>query len=424
MTWIAHLSHGCHWRLVRQCMRIALTDKPPVAPTLWFFFQRAIRSLLLAATTISVATAHPGPHAHDEHGPPAGATLVAPDDGDDASDCSAADAAGHVQIAVDGDVRTITADGIPTHATGQFPNRNNPNTIRAQRYSFRMPTRPTINKQPTYVGGWIYGIALNGVPFDPDTNEFWQGDRRLGWRYDALSGKINLGLDANMAHVQPTGAYHYHGVPSGLVAELSRETKPKMIHIGYAADGFPIYTGYGHAKADDPTSELKKLRSSYRLRTGTRPGGDRGPGGKYDGTFTQDFEYVAGSGDLDECHGRVGVTPEYPEGTFYYAVSDEFPFISRYLRGTPDASFRHPAARGGPGGGPPGGGPPGQGFGPPGGGPPRGFGPPGMGPPGGGPPPGGRRGPPGQGFGPPGQSFGPPPRGQGSPPNGERPPQS
>ena len=51
-----------------------------------------------------------------------------------------------------------------------------------------------------------FGVALNGVPFDPGTAEYWENDRSSDWRYDALSGKINLGLDQNNAHVQPNGA--------------------------------------------------------------------------------------------------------------------------------------------------------------------------------------------------------------------------
>ena len=43
------------------------------------------------------------------------------------------------------------------------------------------------------------------------------------------------------------------------------------------------------------------------------------------GAFTQDFEYEEGYGDLDECNGRVGVTPEFPEGIYYYVVTDAFP---------------------------------------------------------------------------------------------------
>jgi hypothetical protein len=39
---------------------------------------------------------------------------------------------------------------------------------------------------------------------------------------------------------------------------------------------------------------------------GHAPSGSAGPGGNYDGTFVQDWEYAAGTGDLDECNGRTG----------------------------------------------------------------------------------------------------------------------
>jgi hypothetical protein len=51
------------------------------------------------------------------------------------------------------------------------------------------------------------------------------------------------------------------------------------------------------------------------------------------GAFTQDFEYIPGYGDLDECNGRIGVTPEFPDGIYYYMVTDEFPYFSRCLKG-------------------------------------------------------------------------------------------
>ncbi|MBU6180830.1 MAG: YHYH protein, partial [Verrucomicrobia bacterium] len=102
-----------------------------------------------------------------------------------------------------------------------------------------------------------------------------------------------------------------------------------------------------------------------------RPGGDE-PGGRHDGAFVQDYECVAGSGDLDECNGRFCLTPEFPEGTYAYFLTDEWPVIPRAFRGSP-VSLR---AEGPPGG-----------FGGPGG--PEGRGPRGPGGPGGpgGPPP-------------------------------------
>ncbi|MFY7951073.1 MAG: YHYH protein, partial [Armatimonadaceae bacterium] len=120
------------------------------------------------------------------------------------------------------------------------------------------------------------------------------------------------------------------------------------VQIGWAADGYPIYGNLGPSDPKDLTSALRTLRSSYRLKTGNRPAGDS-PQGVYDGSFSQDFEYVAGSGDLDANNGRSGPTPEFPNGTYYYVLTETFPFVPRTLRGTPDASFR----KGGPGAGGP-----------------------------------------------------------------------
>jgi len=240
-----------------------------------------------------------------------------------------------VDITTRGDYRYITANGIPNHSHGQFPNRGNPNTMRAQQYTFRVPLNPQLAGQITPLAMNLFGVALNGVPFDPGAAEWWNNDPSSGWQYEALSGKINLGMDQNNAHVQPNGAYHYHGLPLGLIEKLG--DGKKMALIGYAADGFPIYGQYGYSDPADANSTLKKLRSSYQLKQGKRPSG---PGQTFDGTFVGDYEYVQGSGDLDECNGRTGVTPEYPNGTYHYFISAQFPFIPRCYRGAPDASFR------------------------------------------------------------------------------------
>ena len=221
----------------------------------------------------------------------------------------------------------------PTHGTGAFPNQNNPNSISPQRYRFQVSARPQIADQLTPNPLGPFGVAVNGVVFDPGAAEFWRGDR--SWQYEALSGQINLGLDGNNAHVQPNGAYHYHGLPMGLLANLGDGRR--MLLLGYAADGFPIYAQYGYVKPDDPASGVAKMRSGYRLKSGRRP--NSSPGGFYDGAFGQDYEFV-GAGDLDECNGRFGVTPEYPNGIYHYYITEQFPSISRYFRGSPSDSFR------------------------------------------------------------------------------------
>lgn len=245
-----------------------------------------------------------------------------------------------VQITEEGDQRVVRANGLPNHSTGAFPNPGNPNSILAQNYLFRMPLHPVTNASFTPLERQPIGVALNGVVFDPGTAEYWKNDSSSGWRKEGIvKGRGLLGMDRNLAHVQPNGAYHYHGIPAGLVETLPGSEK-KL--IGYAADGFPIYT------------QTPEDRPSYRLKSGNRPGGAEGPGGRYDGTYTQDFEFVAGAGTLDEANGRTGKTGEFPDGTYFYVASKEFPFYPRALKGSPDPSFQRkgPGAGSGAGRGP------------------------------------------------------------------------
>lgn len=253
-----------------------------------------------------------------------------------------------VKIEVQGDSRVITSNGIPDHETGAFPNRGNPNSISPQNYRYKVPANPKPANFSTDLGHQDFGVALNGIPFDPLTAEYWNNDRQSDWNYEAIiHDQGTLGIDFNNAHVQPNGAYHYHANPIGLVKNLKGDSS-KMTQIGWAADGYPIYSLYGYTNASDPKSGVKLLKPSWRVKKGTRPSG---PGGIYDGTFTKDWEFVQGSGDLDECNGRYGVTPEFPKGTYYYVVTGQYPWIPRKFKGTPDPSFqRRPGLPGGPGG--------------------------------------------------------------------------
>ena len=290
-----------------------------------------------------------------------------------------------VSIVKKGDFIYIKSNGLPKHNTGQFPNSGNPNRISEQSYNYKVSANPKQKGSITKLGMYPFGVAVNGVPFDPNAAEWWQRNPRSGWRYEAMALGSKLGLDQNNAHVQPNGAYHYHGIPTGLLKRFREHGKP--ILIGYAADGFPIYGPYGYKEARNSSSAMKKLKPSFRVKRGTRKSG---PGGKYTGVFVEDYEFVEGLGDLDATNGRFGFTPEFPDGTYYYVITDGFPYIPRGFQGEPDSSFK----RHGPGG-PPGGR---RGMGR------RGMGPPGMRPgmhppPGMGPPPGMRPGmhPPPQG---------------------------
>ncbi|MDM4719050.1 YHYH protein [Micromonospora sp. WMMA1363] len=248
-----------------------------------------------------------------------------------------------MDVTVTADSRVIRANGLPNHQTGSFPNVNNPNTISAQTYEFQLPLRGTRADRATQlVLPQPFGIATNGVLFDPLAAEWYRRDRTSGWTIEAIGPKATLGLDDNNAHVQPTGAYHYHGLPTAVLGNQGGAGHSPL--VGWAGDGFPIYARFGYTDPMDPTSGVAELTPSYRLRSGVRADG---PGGAYDGTYTEDFEYVAGHGPLDLANGRYGVTPEYPDGTYHYVLTESFPFIPRYFVGTVADGFG-PAGR--PGG--------------------------------------------------------------------------
>jgi hypothetical protein len=159
------------------------------------------------------------------------------------------------------------------------------------------------------------------------------------WQYEPLSGAVPLGVDDNHAHVQPNGAYHYHGLPQGLLEILQVSANRHSPRVGWAADGFPIYARYGCADPEDSTSAIVELPSSYRLRRGKRPKSERDPGDYYDGTFTVDYEYRERLLGLDECNRRFTVTPEFPDGSYVYFLSRDWPVIPRCHRGTPSRDF-------------------------------------------------------------------------------------
>jgi hypothetical protein len=243
----------------------------------------------------------------------------------------------------DANNRALSANGIPDHDVGTFPNANNPNTISQQAVSASFTLDPVLSSAATALGGprGALGYVLNGVKIDPGTagtcNDSGGSCSLAGnvgsWSIEALGqDSFNFGDDANHAHVQPGGAYHYHGIPEGFVDRLDKGTEPTL--IAWAADGFPIYARYGYLDAMDANSGIVVIESSYRLKAS--PDAGRPDVSLFSmGTFTQDYEYVPGLGDLDECNGRRGVTPEFPEGIYHYYATDGFPFLQRCVKGAP-----------------------------------------------------------------------------------------
>jgi len=245
-----------------------------------------------------------------------------------------------VDFRVDGTSRRVDSNGLPGHETGDFPNRHDPIAMKPQAHKLSMPVDPVSSDKPVPLNMWWFGVAVNGVPFDP-SGPHWNGDVSSGWQFEVLhpANSIALGIDRNNAHTQLGGMYHYHGLPDGLLARLNSNAPSCVMHlVGYAADGYPIYGPECPGDPNDLNSHIRRLRSSYRLVDKRRIGG---PGGKPDGRFVEDHVYEPEYGDLDECNGRFGPTPEYPDGVYYYVLTDRFPFIPRFYRGIPDKSFEH-----------------------------------------------------------------------------------
>ena len=252
-----------------------------------------------------------------------------------------------------GDTRTITTNGIPTHDyRNQIPmivsELNDDEKIFTVDKTPAVAAATTSILQPNGRPKWKFGVAKNGVAIDPAPAEPFiftddQGEFNWDWVFEPNNNMNAVGLDCAIAHVQPDGTYHYHGDMAVYADELlaglgTGSTVPsEPVQIGWAADGFPILYKYG----PDGSGAIKKLASSYQLKSGERPGdGDSEPCGTYNGKYTNDYEYNAAAGDLDECNGvSRSITIGGETFVYFYVITDEFPIISRCIVGTPNDSF-------------------------------------------------------------------------------------
>ena len=228
-----------------------------------------------------------------------------------------------VTVTVDGGTRTIVANSLPNHETGEFPNSGNPNTISEQSLTLELVTDPVYTGLAAYVQQ--PGIALNGVTFEPETAETATCTSGETYRIEALQDLLDLGLDFNNAHVQPGGKYHYHGLSDLLAAAF--DNGDDLVLVGFAADGHLMYVSLTDA-----------YETSYELSNETRSGTECLHSGRAgitldlegtvpDGTYGSDWIYTEGAGDLDECNGTV------IDGQYSYIITNAFPYIPRCMMG-------------------------------------------------------------------------------------------
>ncbi len=210
---------------------------------------------------------------------------------------------GKVSISLEGDTRIVTGNGLPTHATGQFPVSRkddayqydrNPNSISGQKVLLRLPANPTLAANPTCVPMGMIGFATTGVAI---FNALDAGGR------DAPAHEIQDKCDG---HPQQSGMYHYHNLSKCLKDTRSGPNGTSDL-LGYSLDGFGIYGSYENGR---------KLTSK----------------------------------DLDECHGRTSnvMWNGKVQKVYHYVFTDDYPYTIGCFRG--DVTVKTSLGReGGPG---------------------------------------------------------------------------
>jgi hypothetical protein len=211
----------------------------------------------------------------------------------------------NVTVEVSEEFFIVHSNGIPDHETGKFPSEHNPNTIREQKYTFKIPRHPKFSDKVTKTPMGPIGVAINGVPFYNPYNR--EGE-------DAAKVEV---FDDCCGHPDPAGRYHYHIYPKCIHTSFKDEPGKHSPLIGFEFDGFAIY-GPNGTDGKPPT-------------------------------------------DLDECNGHTDV-----ERGYHYHVTNKFPYIVGAYHGTPEKSNVDRRPRNGrEGDGPPPDGPPRRGRRPP-----------------------------------------------------------
>lgn len=154
-----------------------------------------------------------------------------------------------------GTSHSLSGNGLPVGSqTGVFPISSsdpayqydrNPNTIKSQSISYVLPSSPTIAATPSCVPMGIIGVALNGVAIFNGLD----GENR-----DAVAHEVQDGCGG---HPERSGQYHYHG-PSTCIPHQSENNAL----IGYALDGFGIYSGYDANGAEISTADLDECHGT------------------------------------------------------------------------------------------------------------------------------------------------------------------
>lgn len=188
------------------------------------------------------------------------------------------------------DVVTVIANSIP-----DFPYiQTSPGLPSEIENTYTFPVTPTVADTTTEIPivGAI-GIAVNGIPiFGPTEGPGGDVMARPG------------GFTECGGHNGPS-TYHYHlFLVTGSDRCRFSEADGRVVY-GYAFDGYPIYGGYDYTSSWELTDESLYDSDTWAAHT-----------------------YVEGSGDLDECNGRVDA-----DGNYGYYATESFPYLLGCFRG-------------------------------------------------------------------------------------------
>jgi len=201
--------------------------------------------------------------------------------------------------------------------------------------------------------------SSGGTGSSGSSSSTWTGGGDGIWRRNAVYAEA-VTFDPCNAHQPGSGQYHYHDNPVCLRYQLgdnllklgSSDLNPQytekttgLTHspiLGWSYDGYPVYGPYGYSTATSASSGIRRMQSSYALRSitvrqtlpqwaataqglsTTLTSTQYGPpvSSTYPlGRYIEDYDYTAGSGDLDQYNGRYCVTPDFPNGTYAYFVT-------------------------------------------------------------------------------------------------------
>lgn len=187
-----------------------------------------------------------------------------------------------VDVFLDGSTVVIQSNAIPNHGSPYFAVGNscresnstagfnqNPNQIASANLTFRIPVSPAEASAKQATPGGPIGVSINGVPF---FNQYAAGG-------SPLTNEIQS-FDQYGGHPQQQGQYHYHVEPKSLTTSDGRNGL-----MGFLLDGFPVY----------------------------------GP---------MENGALVSESALDDYHGHIAVTADYPNGIYHYHITGSDPYIN------------------------------------------------------------------------------------------------